>query len=87
MMKQSAERLYPADSSSYVYTPEGRIRTSVRGSHVDVQVRLYLMGKRIFNVLVAAAIFGMGFTFFRIVEAFASGRVHQILDLIQKAGQ
>lgn len=86
-MKALAERYHPEDSSSYVYTPEGRIRTSVSGSQVDGQVRLYLFGKRLFSMLVLAVVLCMGFTFFRIVEAFASGRVHQILDMIQKAGR
>jgi len=69
----------------------GQSTQTVRGSHVDISVRLehWLLRTAglFFRATAAFAAVGMVFVIYRIVDAFASGRVQQVLDAIQKASK
>lgn len=61
----------------------GRITQTVRGSHVDITVRLGQIGQRSWSILVAIAGITTLAVIGKIVEAFLSGRVQQVLSHIK----
>lgn len=65
----------------------GSITQTVRGSHVDITVRLGHAASRLWSILVVCAGLGVLFIAGRIVEAFLTGRAQQILDAAMKGGQ
>jgi hypothetical protein len=70
---------------SWSYPRRGRIKQTVRGSHVDITVRLGNLFQRVWSTIVVFAGLGMLFIAGRIVEAFLTGRAQQILSSIGKA--
>jgi hypothetical protein len=70
---------------SWSYPRHGTIRQTVRGSHVDITVRLGRIGRRLWSTIVVFAGIGVLFIAMRIVEAFLTGRAQQILSTIGKA--
>jgi hypothetical protein len=63
----------------------GDIKQTVRGSHVDIFVRLNGYLDRAFMLVVIAVGAGLLFVGIRVITAFTSGRVAQILETITKA--
>ena len=58
----------------------GRVTTTVRGSHVDIYVKLYRWAGYLWPVLITAAAIGIAFTLFQIFGTILSGRMAQILS-------
>lgn len=65
----------------------GRITQRVRGSHVDIYVRLYRWARIGFAALICVLIPLVGFVVANILASILSGRVHEILVNAVKAGQ
>jgi hypothetical protein len=61
----------------------GRITQTVRGSHVDITVRLYHAARNLFVIAVAAAGCGVLYIGYQILYAVFSGRVQMILDAVK----
>lgn len=86
-MQPITEDYLSQEEISAIRCPRGRIRTTVRGSHVNITVRLHRIGIVTFNLLVSAAAVGLVWVTSEIIYAIASGRVHHVLQQIQKAGR
>lgn len=65
----------------------GRVTTTVRGSHVDINVRLYRWAGYLWPFILVAAGVGLLFIIGRILESIITGRAQQVLDAISKASQ
>jgi hypothetical protein len=65
----------------------GSVTTTVRGSHVDINVRLYRWAGYLWPILLTGAAVGLLFIISRILMAIVTGRAQQILDGISKASQ
>jgi hypothetical protein len=57
----------------------GRVTTTVRGSHVDIYVKLYRWAGYLWPVLLVAAALLSAVTLYKIIAPLASGRVEQII--------
>lgn len=73
------------DVRRWEYPRQGRITQTVRAPHVDITVQLGRAAVRLWSTLVVTAGIGVLFIAFRIVEAFLSGRVQQILAAASRA--
>jgi hypothetical protein len=70
---------------SWNYPRHGTIRQTVRGSHVDITVRLGRVAQRAWSTLIVLAGLTTLFVVGRIVEAFLTGRAQQVLEHIKAA--
>ena len=68
-------------------TPQGRVTTSVRGSHVDIVVRLHRLGSMLWVSLVITAGSSLAWVMYQIFHAFLSGRVNAILGAALNGGR
>jgi len=64
----------------------GRMTQTVRGSHVDIYVRLYNWSKVLLGVTICLAGVCLVFVVEQVLYALISGRIHQILEAA-KVGQ
>lgn len=70
---------------SWQFPRQGRITQTVRGSHVEITVRLGRAAGRIWATTVAIATMGAIFFGIRIVELFLSGTAARIIDAASRA--
>jgi hypothetical protein len=79
MIRDPNVSILERSGTQVVSTPEGAITTTVRGSHIEVHVRLARIGRRMHYALIFVVGSLMLWVGTEIVTAFTSGRVAEIL--------
>ena len=72
---------------SWEYRKQDHITQAVHGSHIDITERLGHAAGRLWSTIVVLGGIAVLAIAFKIVEAFLSGRVVEILDAATKAGR
>jgi hypothetical protein len=69
------------EETERLWTMRGRIQPNVRSSHVDI----YGLWRAAMYIVIVAAVVGGLFVTGRVLQAVLSGRVHQVLETIQRS--